>query len=104
MRTIVFHGAADATVHPSNGNSIAATARRGGSETQQVRETSQGGRNFAKTVTQGPDGVPATEHWLVEGAGHAWSGGSAAGSYTDPTGPDASAEMVRFFLAKPEAF
>lgn len=102
VRTIVFHGAADATVHPSNGNSIATRARRGGSETQQIRGTSRGGRNYAKTVTHGPDGAPATEHWLVEGAGHAWSGGSAAGSYTDPTGPDASAEMVRFFLAEPE--
>ena len=105
VRTIVFHGAADATVHPSNGSTIVTRARRGcgGRDAQQVRGTSPGGRNYARTVTQGPNGVPATEHWLVEGAGHAWSGGSAAGSYTDPAGPDASAEMVRFFLAEPEA-
>jgi poly(3-hydroxybutyrate) depolymerase len=49
------------------------------------------------TTHRHEDGTPLGEHWVVHGAGHAWSGGSAAGSYTDGKGPDASREMMRFF-------
>lgn len=99
-RTIIFHGDADTTVHSSNGMNIAgarhkehAAAADGGSR------PSANGRPHTRTVTLDEKGLPVIEHWLIHGAGHAWSGGSAAGSYTDPKGPDASSEMIRFFLS-----
>jgi poly(hydroxyalkanoate) depolymerase family esterase len=96
VRLIVFQGSADATVHPSNAGQVAAAAGFGAPEV--VERGEAGGRRFARGVTRGPDGRAAFETWMVEGAGHAWSGGDAAGSYTDAGGPDASAEMARFFL------
>lgn len=100
VRTIVFHGDADRTVAPANGVAIARQAERYGA-TGAVSTTQTGqanGRRFARTLTTGPDDAPQTEHWRIEGLGHAWSGGDGQGSHTDPSGPDASAEMIRFFF------
>ncbi len=101
VRTIVFHGTADATVHPINSTRIVQDVLA-----QAPRETVQSdekglanGRAYTRTTTLDPKGVVLAEQFEVENLGHAWSGGSAAGSYTDAKGPDASAEMVRFFLA-----
>ena len=100
LRTIVFHGDADRTVSPANGDAIARWGARHGA-TGAVSTTRAGhanGRRFSRTLTTGPDDAPQTEHWRIEGLGHAWSGGRSDGSYADPAGPDASAEMVRFFF------
>jgi poly(hydroxyalkanoate) depolymerase family esterase len=104
--TIVFHGDADGTVHPSNGARVigAALAAAAAAEVATERR-SAGDRPVTRSVHRRPqaDGAEPSlaEHWVVHGAGHAWSGGDPAGSYADARGPDASREMVRFFEEHP---
>ena len=97
---IVFHGDRDATVHPSNGAQVASQCVDQGDKSIDVivqRGQVPGGRAYTCSVHKDAAGRILLEHWEVHGAGHAWSGGSAGGSYTDPSGPDASREMMRFF-------
>lgn len=97
--TIIFHGSADTTVHPSNGQRIADDIHPSGTEIQD--SGMQGGRRFTRRMVLSRSGSSTSEHWSIEGLGHAWSGGNPAGSYVDASGPDASAEMLRFFLDLP---
>ena len=102
--TIVFHADRDGTVNPRNGDQVIAQARAAAAVGLQARtERGQvpGGHAYSRTLHAETGGEPVLEQWLVHGGGHAWSGGSAAGSYTDPRGPDASREMLRFFLEHP---
>jgi poly(hydroxyalkanoate) depolymerase family esterase len=100
--TIVFHADRDSTVHPRNGDQVIAqsgAASSGQLRTETGRGQATGGHAFSRTVQFDNKGQAVLEQWLVHGGGHAWSGGSPAGSYTDPRGPDASREMLRFFLS-----
>lgn len=97
--TIVFHGDQDKTVNPVNGDQVIAQAKRTmGLETTVVRGRAADGMSFLRTIQSDDTGRSMLEQWVLQGAGHAWSGGDPIGSYTDPRGPDASREMVRFFL------
>lgn len=98
---IVFHGEADGVVHRSNGSVLvdAACQALGLSLEPDLRTgRSVNCRSFTQRAFRLPDGVSMVEHWQLHCAGHAWSGGDAAGCYCSPGGPDASAEMLRFFL------
>jgi poly(hydroxyalkanoate) depolymerase family esterase len=104
---IVFHGDADVTVNPQNGagvvqqsiDSHAAHAPDGHADLHIVKEKGEsGGLAFTRHIHVDRDGIVLAEQWTVHGAGHAWSGGTLQGSYTDGRGPDASEEMLRFFL------
>lgn len=100
--TIVFHADKDTTVNPRNGDQvIAQSAAASDLRTVVQRGQVPGGHAYTRTLHTDAAGQAMLEQWLVHGGGHAWSGGSSAGSYTDPRGPDASGEMLRFFLEHP---
>ena len=97
IRTIVFHGDADNIVHPSNAANMV-EAERAGESVERAEARHAAIRAHTRTVTRDKTGAVVVEQWLVHGSGHAWSGGSPDGTYTDPHGPDASREMLRFFF------
>jgi poly(hydroxyalkanoate) depolymerase family esterase len=114
---IVFHGDADGTVHARNGeqliNAALASAIGGACNAQQEEQTGQspGGKGYTRTVyyrtadsagPAAPGKTAVAEHWVLHGGGHAWAGGHADGSHTDPGGVNATQEMLRFFLAHPQ--
>jgi poly(hydroxyalkanoate) depolymerase family esterase len=96
--TIVFHGDSDLTVSPINGKHFEKAMTL---NPDTVKETLEGvqGRQFTKHTYRDKGGNLIGEHWSINNAGHAWSGGNSTGSYSDSMGPDASTEMLRFFLA-----
>jgi poly(hydroxyalkanoate) depolymerase family esterase len=107
---IVFHGDGDTTVHPRNAEQLLAHYRRVDSTPGSRNTTGElvppvavrkgqvpDGHAYTRATERDAEGRPIMEQWIIHGLGHAWSGGSSAGSYTDAKGPDASAEMVRFF-------
>ncbi|WMT78941.1 PHB depolymerase family esterase [Bradyrhizobium sp. Ash2021] len=99
IATIVFHGDRDTTVHPNNGDRILRQSIGATSTKEKVhRGRVPGGHAYTRTLHTDAGGRGILEHWEIHGAGHAWSGGSPAGSYTGPDGPDATREMLRFFL------
>lgn len=107
LPVIVFHGDRDATVHPDNGGGVieqsikvggSQRASRGAAMVSQLETGEAAGRAFSREIHLSVAGEVFAERWTVHGSGHAWSGGNASGSHADARGPDASSEMMRFFM------
>lgn len=102
--TIVFHADGDSTVNPRNGDQIIEQLQRSLPVDWRMRVEEgrvPNGHAWRRTLYADGSGRHPLEQWLIHGGGHAWSGGAPDGSYTDPKGPDASREMLRFFLDHP---
>ena len=102
LPTIIFHGDGDTTVHPRNGERLLVHLDTGSQNGSSPRVSTRrggvpGGHEYTRFTYKDADGRDLMERWSVHGLGHAWSGGCHPGSYTDPNGPDASTEMLRFF-------
>jgi poly(hydroxyalkanoate) depolymerase family esterase len=100
---IVFHGDADPIVDPVNADCLIrqATGTQRPATAASTRQQPPGRHPYTRTVHRGPEGSTLAERWTIHGTGHAWSGGTPHGTYTDPQGPDASTEMLRFFAEHP---
>jgi poly(hydroxyalkanoate) depolymerase family esterase len=104
LPTIVFHGDRDTIVHPRNADHVVTRSMRATNWQTKVRRGQvPGGHAYTCTIHIDANRQVILEQWCIHGAGHAWSGGSPAGSYTDPRGPDAAKEMLRFFREHPAA-
>jgi len=111
LPTIVFHGEEDEEVDVVNAHqALSQWAQTNdysydGSDNDSItdepadtlREQTPEGYGYVRYVYENPEGDVIMEKWIVDGLGHAWPGGDPKGSYTDPAGPDASEEIIRFF-------
>lgn len=103
LPVIVFHGERDNTVHSRNADRIIAQlAAEGAASTVEYAthpaNRANGAGAYTRSVHLDQRERVLAENWTLHDASHAWSGGSRAGSFTDPSGPNASEEMVRFFF------
>jgi poly(hydroxyalkanoate) depolymerase family esterase len=109
---IVFQGTADAVVHERGASLLIdqwlaydAARSTGARDPRRITRSraserrSADGRRFTVTRWYAARGHKQLEYWRVDGLGHAWSGGAADASYSDPRGPRASTAMWRFFAS-----
>lgn len=110
---IIFQGAKDTTVYPVNAwqakdqwaqtndyadDGVNNNSFNNGYDSKVAGTT--GSYTWNKYTYNDKNGVGTIEVWMIDQLAHKWSGGSTAGSYTDPNGPRASETMWNFFRAK----
>jgi poly(hydroxyalkanoate) depolymerase family esterase len=99
---ILFHGDQDTTVAKVNADYMRdqwlQAFENGGRPAGGpiVQQGTVEGHSYTRFTYRDKDGQVILEEWIIHDGNHAWSGGSFNGSFTDPRGPDASAEIVRF--------
>lgn len=96
---IIFHGDQDDVVASQNATDLMAYHHQDNLYQQHQYQETSAHYDLTRTTYQNAKGKNLAEQWIIHGAGHAWSGGNAEGSFTDANGPDASVEMMRFFMA-----
>lgn len=95
---IIFHGDNDQVVHAQNAIDLMAYHHQQEFFKQHSHHESEKNYSHTRTIYKDANGADLAEKWIIHGAGHAWSGGCVDGNFTDPKGPDASFEMLRFFM------
>ncbi len=103
VRIILFQGTADRTVAPVNAERIILAAGHGRARTQHESRGVAGQRGYTRRIFSNGENADVLECWMIDGAEHAWSGGDPAGTFSDPQGPNATSEMLRFFFAEAKA-
>lgn len=114
---ILFHGTGDTVVPPVNASQEVTSWAQAddrasdGLDNNNIDDvvdattsgTVTGGRSWTDRIYKSSTNLSVViEKYLVNGMGHAWSGGCSCGSYTDPTGPDATTLSWNFFVAHPK--
>ncbi len=94
---LVIHGDADIVVSPLNGRAAAqAWAEVAGARAGPARHLRRGLRYPFAVTDFKRRGRTAATLVIVDGLGHAWSGGAAGQRFSDAQGPDASRMVWRF--------
>ncbi len=97
---LVIHGADDTVVSPHNGLAAAqAWATAAGARAGAPRRLQRGHRHAASVIDYKCQRQWVATLAVVDGLGHAWSGGPAGQPFSDPRGPDAS-RMAWAFAAR----
>ena len=111
--TIVFHGTIDQVSWPINGKQVVQQwmetdylASHGtyhadfNHSSSTMKASVPGGHSYTVYKWNAINGNEVEEYWVIDGMGHAWSGGSP-NNFTDLLGPSASLAMYTFFMHQP---